>query len=57
MGTTINASVFDRLKAKESARLCVNGLSVDAEVNLWSCLLESNEVKIDVEYCVCSPGS
>lgn len=57
MRTTISASVFDGLKAKQRARLCVNGLSVDAEVNLWSCLLENNKVKIDVEYCVYSPGS
>lgn len=46
MGTTVKVSVFDRLKAKQRARLCVNGLSVDAEVNLWSCLLESNKVNM-----------
>lgn len=52
MGTTVNVMVFDRLKGEKRVRLCINGLSVDVDVNLWTCFLESNKVKIHSEYCV-----
>lgn len=52
MGTTLNVSVFDKLKGEKRSRPCVSDSSIDVNVYLWSCFLESNIVKIDLEYGV-----
>lgn len=43
-------SVFNKVKGEKRSRLCVNDSNIDVKVDLRSCFLESNKVKIDLEY-------
>lgn len=48
----MGVSVFDKLKGEKRSRLCVNDSHIDVKVDLLFGFLESNKVKIDLEYCV-----